>query len=70
MFCRYEIWCSTEHGNKRLDAAWREREGKVSSFLGCFWLVLECALLNLHLFLEQCTFKYHHGWVCGYFETA
>jgi hypothetical protein len=26
---RYEIWCSTEHGNKRLDAAWREREGKV-----------------------------------------
>ncbi|CAH0406094.1 unnamed protein product [Chilo suppressalis] len=23
---KYEIWCSTEHGNKRLDAAFRERE--------------------------------------------
>ncbi|GBP41588.1 YTH domain-containing family protein 1 [Eumeta japonica] len=23
---KYEIWCSTEHGNKRLDAAYRERE--------------------------------------------
>jgi hypothetical protein len=22
---KYEIWCSTEHGNKRLDAAFRER---------------------------------------------
>ena len=29
-YSRYEIWCSTEHGNKRLDAAWREREGKVT----------------------------------------
>ena len=35
MFFRYEIWCSTEHGNKRLDAAWREREGKVSPFFAC-----------------------------------
>jgi len=25
---KYSIWCSTEHGNKRLDAAYREREGK------------------------------------------
>lgn len=23
---KYEIWCSTEHGNKRLDQAYRERE--------------------------------------------
>ncbi|XP_050673215.1 YTH domain-containing family protein 3 isoform X2 [Leptidea sinapis] len=23
---KYEIWCSTEHGNKRLDAAFRDRE--------------------------------------------
>ncbi|XP_075236715.1 YTH domain-containing family protein isoform X2 [Lycorma delicatula] len=23
---KYEIWCSTEHGNKRLDEAYRERE--------------------------------------------
>lgn len=23
---KYEIWCSTEHGNKRLDSAFRERE--------------------------------------------
>ena len=29
-YFRYEIWCSTEHSNKRLDAAWREREGKVT----------------------------------------
>ena len=36
VFCRYEIWCSTEHGNKRLDAAWREREGKVGSFFQLF----------------------------------
>lgn len=25
---KYEIWCSTEHGNKRLDQAFRERESK------------------------------------------
>ncbi|XP_047109186.1 YTH domain-containing family protein 3 [Schistocerca piceifrons] len=25
---KYEIWCSTEHGNKRLDQAFREREAK------------------------------------------
>ena len=25
---KYNIWCSTEHGNKRLDTAFREREGK------------------------------------------
>ncbi|XP_066257564.1 YTH domain-containing family protein 3 [Euwallacea similis] len=24
---KYEIWCSTEHGNKRLDQAFKEREG-------------------------------------------
>lgn len=31
---KYEIWCSTEHGNKRLDAAFRERE----SCKGCVLL--------------------------------
>merc|ERR1719509_510131 len=30
---KYEIWCSTEHGNKRLDSAYREREGKGPVFL-------------------------------------
>ena len=30
---KYEIWCSTEHGNKRLDAAYREREGKGPIYL-------------------------------------
>ncbi|ELT99900.1 hypothetical protein CAPTEDRAFT_19575 [Capitella teleta] len=30
---KYSIWCSTEHGNKRLDAAYREREGKGPVFL-------------------------------------
>ncbi|KAL1491187.1 hypothetical protein ABEB36_011825 [Hypothenemus hampei] len=30
---KYEIWCSTEHGNKRLDHAYREREGN-----GCVYL--------------------------------
>lgn len=25
---KYSIWCSTEHGNKRLDQAFRERDGK------------------------------------------
>ncbi|WAR17516.1 YTHD2-like protein [Mya arenaria] len=25
---KYNIWCSTEHGNKRLDTAFKEREGK------------------------------------------
>lgn len=30
---KYGIWCSTEHGNKRLDAAYREREGKGPIFL-------------------------------------
>ena len=25
---KYSIWCSTEHGNKRLDSAYREREDK------------------------------------------
>ena len=25
---KYEIWCSTEHGNKRLDDAYREREAE------------------------------------------
>ena len=30
---KYEIWCSTEHGNKRLDAAWRERDGKGPVYL-------------------------------------
>lgn len=32
-FLQYEIWCSTEHGNKRLDQAYREREGN-----GCVYL--------------------------------
>nr|SVE73015.1 EOG090X08DF [Ceriodaphnia reticulata] len=30
---KYEIWCSTEHGNKRLDAAFRERDGKGPVYL-------------------------------------
>jgi len=30
---KYSIWCSTEHGNKRLDAAYREREGKGPLYL-------------------------------------
>ena len=30
---KYKIWCSTEHGNKRLDSAFREREGKGPIFL-------------------------------------
>ena len=30
---KYEIWASTEHGNKRLDSAFREREGKGPIYL-------------------------------------
>jgi len=30
---KYEIWCSTEHGNKRLDSAFRESEGRGPVFL-------------------------------------
>lgn len=30
---KYEIWCSTEHGNKRLDQAYRERESKDGNLL-------------------------------------
>jgi hypothetical protein len=30
---KYSIWCSTEHGNKRLDAAFKEREGKGPVYL-------------------------------------
>lgn len=30
---KYEIWCSTEHGNKRLDQAYREREGNGAIYL-------------------------------------
>lgn len=30
---KYGVWCSTEHGNKRLDAAFKEREGKGPIFL-------------------------------------
>ncbi|XP_076332975.1 YTH domain-containing family protein 2-like isoform X2 [Tachypleus tridentatus] len=30
---KYSIWCSTEHGNKRLDAAYREQEGKGPVYL-------------------------------------
>jgi hypothetical protein len=30
---KYGIWCSTEHGNKRLDQAFREREGKGPLYL-------------------------------------
>lgn len=32
---KYEIWCSTEHGNKRLDQAYREQEAKSN---GCVYL--------------------------------
>ena len=30
---KYNIWCSTEHGNRRLDQAFREREGKGPVYL-------------------------------------
>lgn len=30
---KYGIWCSTDHGNKRLDQAWRERESKGPNYL-------------------------------------
>jgi hypothetical protein len=30
---KYEIWCSTEHGNKRLEAAFKERNGKGPVYL-------------------------------------
>lgn len=30
---KYEIWCSTEHGNRRLNDAWKERDGKGPIFL-------------------------------------
>ncbi|CAF0900376.1 unnamed protein product, partial [Didymodactylos carnosus] len=30
---KYNIWCSTENGNKRLDVAFREREGKGPLYL-------------------------------------
>ena len=30
---KYSIWCSTEHGNKNLDAAYRERESKGPVYL-------------------------------------
>ena len=30
---KYSIWCSTEYGNKRLDAAYKEREGKGPVYL-------------------------------------
>ena len=30
---KYNIWCSTEYGNKRLDAAFQEREGKGQVYL-------------------------------------
>ncbi|CAK1548596.1 unnamed protein product [Leptosia nina] len=32
---KYEIWCSTEHGNKRLDSAFRDREREG----GCVYLL-------------------------------
>lgn len=30
---KYEIWCSTDHGNKRLDAGFKERNGKGPVYL-------------------------------------
>ena len=30
---KYEIWCSTEHGNKRLDSAYKELDGRGPVFL-------------------------------------
>ncbi|XP_052235217.1 YTH domain-containing family protein 1-like isoform X2 [Dreissena polymorpha] len=30
---KYSLWCSTEHGNKRLDTAFKEREGKGPVYL-------------------------------------
>ncbi|XP_073983803.1 YTH domain-containing family protein isoform X2 [Rhodnius prolixus] len=36
---KYEIWCSTEHGNKRLDQAFRERESKPNGVVYLFFSV-------------------------------
>ena len=30
---KYSIWCSTDHGNKRLDTAFRQQEGKGPIYL-------------------------------------
>lgn len=30
---KYSVWCSTEHGNKRLDQAYKERDGKGPVYL-------------------------------------
>ena len=36
---KYEIWCSTEHGNKRLDQAYRERESVPNGVVFLFFSV-------------------------------
>lgn len=36
---KYEIWCSTEHGNKRLDQAYREQESKPNGVVYLFFSV-------------------------------
>lgn len=36
---KYEIWCSTEHGNKRLDQAFREREREPNGVVYLFFSV-------------------------------
>ncbi|KAL1132086.1 hypothetical protein AAG570_010044, partial [Ranatra chinensis] len=36
---KYEIWCSTEHGNKRLDQAYRERETRQNGVVYLFFSV-------------------------------
>lgn len=36
---KYEIWCSTEHGNKRLDQAYREREQEPGGVVYLFFSV-------------------------------
>lgn len=36
---KYEIWCSTEHGNKRLDQAYREREREPNGAVYLFFSV-------------------------------
>lgn len=39
---KYEIWCSTDHGNKRLDQAFREREKNGGNILLLFSVNSSC----------------------------
>ena len=44
---KYSIWCSTEHGNKRLDAAYRSLNGK-----GPLYLLFSASLVVLSFFFS------------------